>query len=246
MNAPTLEVVADAEALTNALVTRFVDACHHAVATHGRFVVALAGGRTPLAAYRVLAEHSDLPWERVVVTWGDERWVARDDPERNERAARSALLDHVTVPVEHVLGWPDADTPEASARAHAEQLETVLGTPPRFDLVLLGLGADAHTASLFPGTGAVHAPGLTTVVRPSGAGARLSLTAAALGNADEVLVIVSGADKRDALHRTLHGEGDPDMLPLTALRPSGRFVVLSDEAAAGSASRPTDGVGVER
>ncbi len=245
MTAATLEVVADAEALTNALVARFVDACHHAVATHGRFVVALAGGRTPLAAYRVLADRSDLPWERVMVTWGDERWVARDDPERNERAARAALLDHVSVPDEHVLGWPDADTPEASAQAHAERLRGTLGDPPRFDLVLLGLGADAHTASLFPGTGAVFATGLTTVVRPSAGGERLSLTATALANADEVLVVVSGADKRTALHRTLRGEGDPDTLPLTALRPGGRFVVLSDEAAAGARSRPTDGVGVE-
>jgi 6-phosphogluconolactonase len=246
MTAPTLEVVVDADALTTALVSRIVDACHHAVATNGRFVVALAGGRTPVAAYRSLAERSDLPWERVVVTWGDERWVPRDDPDRNERAARTALLDHVPIPPDQVLGWPDASDPDASARAHATLLTHALGDPPRFDLVLLGLGADAHTASLFPGTGAVHASGLTTVVRPPGGGARLSLTAAALGNAGEVLVVVSGADKRDALRRTLHAAEPSDALPLTALRPAGRFVVLADEAAAGRPSGPADGVAVER
>lgn len=246
MVAPTLEVVADADALTTALASRIVDACHHAVATHGRFVVALAGGRTPLAAYRSLAERSDLPWERFVVTWGDERWVPRDDPERNERAARAALLDHVPIPPDQVLGWPDATDPRACAQAHAALLTSALGDPPRFDLVLLGLGADAHTASLFPGTGAVDATGLTTVVQPADGGVRLSMTAAALENADEVLVVVSGADKRDALRRTLRADEPRDALPLTALRPAGRFIVLADEAAAGRPSGPADGVGVER
>lgn len=233
MAAPALEVVADADALTTALVARVVAACHHAVATHGRFVIALAGGTTPLAAYRRLAERRDLPWERALVTWGDERMVARDHAERNERAARQALLDHVPVPAEQVLGWPDGDDAEAIAAAHAERLRRCLGDPPRFDLVLLGLGSDAHTASLFPGTGAVHAEGLTTVVRTSDHGTRLSLTAGALGNAEEVLVVVVGADKRPALHRTLRGDEPADALPLTALRPRGRFTLLADAAAAG-------------
>ncbi len=234
MAAPGLEVVADADALTTALVARVVAACHHAVATHGRFVIALAGGTTPLAAYRRLAERRDLPWERVVVTWGDERLVARDHADRNERATRAALLDHVPVPPEQVLGWPEGDDAEAVARAHAEHLRAVLGDRPRFDLVLLGLGADAHTASLFPGTGAAEAAGLTTVVRTAEHGTRVSLTAGALGHAAEVLVVVAGADKRLALQRTLRADEPPDALPLTALRPSGRFTILADVAAAGA------------
>lgn len=233
MDAPLLDAVADAEALTSELVARIIDACHHAVATRGRFVVSLAGGRTPLAAYRRLAERHDLPWERVLVTWGDERFVARDHPDRNEHAAREALLDHVAIPADQVLGWPDADTPEDMATAHAARLVEALGDPPLFDLVLLGLGEDAHTASLFPGTGAVHAAGLTTVVRSPTHGVRLSLSASALSRARLVLVVVSGADKREALARTLHGQGEPDELPLTALRPEGAFIVLADAAAAG-------------
>jgi 6-phosphogluconolactonase len=238
-----LQVFVDAQALTAAAVARWVAACHHAVATHGRFVVALAGGSTPMAAYRTLAGRRDLPWERVVVTWGDERHVPLDHDGRNERAARDALLAHVGVPSEQVLGWGEGPSAHDLAQAHADRLRRELGDPPRFHLVLLGLGADAHTASLFPGTGAVDAPGLTTVgVAPDG-GERLSLTPRALSNADEVLVLVSGADKREALRRTLQRDGDVDALPLTALGGAGRLVVLADAAAA---SPPEDGVAVER
>ena len=245
--------------VTDAWTTRFVATCHHAVAARGRFVVALAGGGTPLPGYLRLGERLDLPWERVWLTWGDERDVGVDHPQRNERVAREAWLDHVPIPADHMLAWPRRDDPEDAASAHADALAQVFGEPLDLDLALLGLGADAHTASLFPGTGAVHAAGLTSVVRPWPDGAaRLTLTAGALSRAREAWVLVSGADKAGALRRTLDAglleagdergpSADPsrrwtpatlDALPLLAVRPRERLLLLVDRAAAGPVPDP--------
>lgn len=241
MGALELHVVDD---LADAWVPRFVEACHHAVAARGRFTVALAGGGTPLPGYRRLRDRRDLPWERVWVTWGDERDVPPDHPDRNERAAREALLDFVPIPAGHIVAWPYGPDPLASARTHAATLHTVFGDPLDLDLALLGLGADAHTASLFPGTGAAAAAGTTAVVRPDAHGpARLTLTAGALGRAREAWVLVAGPDKRSALARTLAARAssapvDPavaDALPLTAVQPREALRVFADAAAAGAA-----------
>ncbi|MEX2501324.1 MAG: 6-phosphogluconolactonase [Trueperaceae bacterium] len=204
------------------------------VAAHqGRVTLCLSGGGTPLPVYRRLARTPDLPWGRVWVAWGDERDVPPDHKDRNERAAREALLDHVPVPEDQVLPWPyvpDAD-PADAAEAYAERLRAALGDPaegPWFDLTLLGLGTDGHTASLFPGSGGVHAPGLATHVRAGLAGpARLTLTPEALGSSERVWFLAAGEGKRRALLATLAG-GDPDRLPASAITARSDLRVYTD------------------
>jgi 6-phosphogluconolactonase len=215
MNEEQLRVVPDvAEAVARDLAAAIAEAAR----LRGRVVLCLAGGGTPLPAYRALAERGDLPWGRVWVAWGDERHVAPDHADRNERAAREAWLDRVPVPEDQVLPWPYVEDapPEDVADAYALRLRAALGDPERtpwFDVTLLGLGADAHTASLFPGSGATAAPGLATSVRPSSAEhVRLTLTPRALSSSRQVWFLIAGEAKREALRASLAG-GDPEAVP---------------------------------
>jgi 6-phosphogluconolactonase len=219
--------------VADAVARDLADALRDAAARRGRAVLCLAGGSTPLPVYRTLAETPDLPWGRIWVAWGDERDVPPDHDDRNERHAREALLDRVPLPEDQVLAWPwveDAD-PADEAAAYELRLRRALGDPeasPWFDVVLLGLGADAHTASLFPGTGATRAAGLAHALRPAGQPhARLTLTPRALSSSRQAWFLVQGEGKRDALVRTLAG-GDPDELPARTIAPREEVRVYTD------------------
>lgn len=208
--------------LASTVAHDLADAMRDAVARRGRVVLCLSGGSTPLPIYRALAEARELPWGRTWIAWGDERMVEPDHPDRNERAAREALLDRVPVPEDQVITWPFVENadPALCAEAYENRLRAAFGDPgeaPLFDVTLLGLGADAHTASLFPGTGGTRAPGLATVTRPaSQPTARLTLTPRALSASRRVWFLVTGEEKRDALLRTLAG-GDPEEVPASAI-----------------------------
>lgn len=177
----------------------------NAVAENGRAVVALPGGSSPLPLFRALRS-SDLPWERLWVAFGDERFVPLDHEHSNAGAAIRELLGHVPVPEGQVLTWPILDDPAESAHAYRELLERALGAFPIFDLNLLGLGDDGHTASLFPGTGAALLEGPTLAVHApdyvAPGGWRLSLSASALSASQHVLFLVVGQNKLQALRRT--------------------------------------------
>lgn len=230
MDRRQLTVVPDVAA---AVARHAATVIEEAAGSRGRAVLCLAGGGTPLPAYRALAERRELPWGRVWVAWGDERDVPPDHADRNERAAREALLDRVPVPEDQVLPWPYAPNadPQDVADAYALRLRRALGDPGRdawFDLTLLGLGADAHTASLFPGTGATRAEGLATAVRPAGQpSARLTLTPRALSSSRRVWFLVAGEAKRDALEATLAG-GDPERVPAAAIGARDELRVFTD------------------
>lgn len=234
-------VVSDADRLAQVAAKRFVALASTAVVQQGRFVVALSGGSTPRPMYRRLAERPQslmVDWSNVELFWGDERCVPPDHPDSNYRMARQALLDDdhndgVRIPDAQVHRIRGELPPGEAAAVYREELTAVLGEEGRFDLILLGLGSDGHTASLFPGTTAVEERGRDVVaVYVAGlASWRVTLTLPAINRARHVIFLVSGARKADALARIRAGED----LPASMVQPvKGTLTWLVDrDAAAG-------------
>lgn len=229
------DAAAAAQPLIEAVIAR-------AVEERGRAIVALPGGSSPLPLFRGLV-NAHLPWSQVWVTFGDERFVPLEHPDSNAGAALAAFLDRVPVPEEQVLTWPILEgDPHASAEAYRGKLEGALHGFPTFDLNLLGLGDDGHTASLFPGTGAVLQPGPTLALRaPDYArpgGWRLSLSAPALSDSRTVLFLVSGASKARALREAFASDtasepptsAELDACPARAITARERLLLVTDVA----------------
>lgn len=229
-------VLEDAASLAMVAAERFVSLAQESMGLRGRFAVALAGGDTPRAAYRLLAtpQFADqVHWSQVQIFWGDERSVPPSHPESNARMACEVLLAQVPIPegnIHRIRGeWP----PEAAAQAYEREIRAVLGELPRLDLVLLGMGADGHTASLFPGSAAIgERERLVMAVYVEALRAwRVTLTLPLINAARHVLVLVSGAAKSEALARVRAGEP----LPAAQVRPTdGTVTWLVDRAAASS------------
>ena len=219
-------------------------AARQAAGEHGRFTWALAGGSTPRTVYELLASdfyRERIPWSAVHFFWGDERHVPPDHPDSNFRMARAAMLDRVPAPAENVHRIP-AEEPDAQ-RAAAEYESTLRsffalspdkrpGEQPRFDLVLLGLGKDGHTASLFPGGDAVRERE-RLVVAPwveAQKTFRITLTPPVLNHARRAMFLVSGEEKSEALHAVLEGPREPERYPAQIVE--GNRLWMVDRAAA--------------
>jgi 6-phosphogluconolactonase len=210
-----------------------------AVTQRGGCSLVLSGGSTPRPALERLASvyRDSLPWDRVHLFWGDERFVPADDPQSNTRMAREALVDRVPCPPANVhpipTGLPTAD---AGALRYENTLRAQFPGPrPAFDLVLLGLGDDAHTASIFPGSPAIDETSrwVMAIAAPVEPSLRITLTMPALTAASRVLVLVSGAAKATALRRALDPASPPSQYPAAALqRAGGRVTWFIDRAAA--------------
>jgi 6-phosphogluconolactonase len=240
--APEVQVFSDRLALAWAAAEEFARQSKKAVSQRGRFLVCLAGGSTPLDAYRLLASPPysiELPWKQMIFLWGDERMVPPDDPESNYGQAQQALLQHVPVPPEHVRhihGEMAADQAVADYVAQLRQVATPGQAWPRFDLVLLGLGADGHVASLFPRQSGVLEAGTPVIAvraeyasRPA---LRLTLTPAVFNDARRVLFLVAGAEKAAALAASLDPASEPLHWPARHIDPRhGQVVWLVDAKA---------------
>jgi 6-phosphogluconolactonase len=234
------------ERLADAVARHVVSLAADAISATGRFTLALSGGSTPRAAYALLASEAfarQVEWGRVQVLWGDERCVRPDDPRSNYRMAKEALLDRVPIPPPQIHRIRGEDDPEQAAGDYERELRVLLASeqyphPERSegspDLVLLGLGDDGHTASLFPGQPAVHETERWVVAVPAPTGNlwRVTLTPAVLNLARNVTFVVSGARKAERLEQVLQGPFTPDVLPAQVIRlREGRLTWMVDEAA---------------
>jgi 6-phosphogluconolactonase len=227
------EICADADALARTAAEHFVTQAARAIAARARFFVALAGGSTPRATYELLATDefvTRVAWPRVHVFWGDERCVPPTHADSNYRMAREALLDHVPIPVDNVHRIAGELDPAQAAVSYEAELRATLGAGRRFDLILLGMGSDGHTASLFPGTAALDEQERWVVENYVGQlnEWRVTLTLTAINRARQVTFLVSGPSKAEALVRIRAGES----LPAGLVQPlEGKLTWLVDREA---------------
>ncbi|MBI4423976.1 MAG: 6-phosphogluconolactonase [Elusimicrobia bacterium] len=226
-------ILPDAAQAASEAARRLAAAAEAAVAARGEAHLALSGGRSPGPVFDALARRPGLPWARVHLHWADERCVPPGHAESNYRLARERLLSKVPVAPERVHRLRGELEPAAAAAEASRELRRALGPRGRLDAVLLGLGEDGHTASLFPGTAALaerRRPVCANRV-PALAAWRLTMTFPALNAVREVLVLACGKAKARVLARALHGP--PGVYPIQSLRPtSGRLAFLLDREAA--------------
>jgi 6-phosphogluconolactonase len=226
----------------DATALRIATACEDAIRARGRFTFVLSGGSTPRKLFSLLASDkfvSRIEWARVEFFWGDERCVPPDHPDSNYRMARESMLDLLRVDPARVHRMRGEDPPERAAAAYESMLHEFFGMgpaepPPAFDLVLLGMGPDGHTASLFPGTAALDERERWVAANRSPDGMpRLTLTFPVLNAAANVLFLVSGADKAERVQQILERAPGADALPASRVRPSrGQLEWMIDRAAA--------------
>ena len=231
-----LRVYDDARQLSEAAARMFVEEARRRIDESGRFAVALAGGSTPKATYEILARGyggpEDLDWSKVHAFFGDERSVPPDHENSNYRVAREALLSHV--PVGSVHRMRGEMEPREAAALYEKELEEFFGGPPVLDLVLLGIGEDGHTASLFPDTPALDARDRWAVENPVEKlnTTRLTLTVPAVDAARKVAFLVAGEGKAEALEEILEGDANPHKYPAKLVRPEAEVAWMVDRAAA--------------
>ncbi|WP_072313536.1 6-phosphogluconolactonase [Agrococcus sp. Marseille-P2731] len=225
-------VHADRAALVAQTADRLTALLQELVKAQGSATVAVTGGSVGTALLEALADR-DIDWQRVVITWSDERYVAADSPDRNAVQAREALLDRVPIPAANVRELPaDDGTPLDDAAAAGTGLLRALG---RVDLTLLGMGPDAHIASLFPGLPGVHESGIAVIGvtdSPKPPPTRLSFTVDAVNASDRVWLVVAGADKAEAVALVRSGAGPAEAPASAAAGRVETLLLLDDEAAA--------------
>jgi len=240
---PEIVVVSNPEELSLRAAQEFIWLAEESIREKGRFTAALSGGSTPRELYQLLADsrHKNrVAWERVNVFWSDERCVPPDHIKSNYRMVRELLLDHVPIPKGNIYRMPvEQKDHELNAREHARTIKTFFhlkdGGFPRFDFILLGMGDDGHTASLFPYTPALDdASGLVSANYVEKLGEyRLTMTIPLINHAANIVFLISGESKAAVLRDVIEGAYQPHRLPSQFICPeNGRLLFLVDRTAA--------------
>lgn len=233
-----VEILPDLSALVDRAYDEVIALLDEAIAKRGTATLVLAGGSTPKPLYEKLAK-SDLPWAKIHLFWGDERYVSEDHPDSNYRMAREALIDRITIPWENIHPMPTAGgDPTADAALHGAHISDFFqlapGEPlaiPQMDVVLLGMGDDGHTASLFPGTAALQVCDTLVTVGEKSGQPRLTFTYPLLNQARNILFMVAGENKQIALQQVFSPDGSNETYPSRAITAQENLVWLLDSAA---------------
>ncbi len=237
--APRIEIRPTPQDVAHAAADHVVSRFRAAMQFGETFSLGMAGGSTPKALYELLAGDDfrrRIEWARVEVFFGDERCVPPDHADSNFRMAKEALLDHVPIPGDNVSRMKGELDPETAAVEYGQMLKRRFGDDGGLDLLLIGMGDDGHTLSLFPGTSALEEQRHRCVANyvPKADAWRITLTAPFANRSDQVLALVTGDKKSAAVARLLEGEFNPQQTPIQLIRPGdGHFTLLLDAAAAG-------------
>ncbi len=240
-----LKTFANIEPLSQWAAEKIIESSREALLKRGRFLFALNGGGTPRRLFELLGSdfRGQMDWDKIHIFWGDERCVPPDDKESNYGQAREMFLNRVDIPEPNIHRVKAELEPAEAAKDYSQTLKRFASPPlewPRFDLVLLGMGEDGHTASLFPGSSVDDTEPVLAVTghyqgRPAN---RVTLTPRVLNSARTILFMVAGASKAETLSRVLGRERNPKQLPAQRIDPKdGEVIWLTDEAAAGKLSK---------
>jgi 6-phosphogluconolactonase len=241
MAEPKIIILNDADELYVRAAEETAHIAGESICTHGEFTLCLSGGSTPAATYELLATrfHLSVDWKELQFFWGDERCVPPDNPESNFAMANRTMLSKLGLRDEQIHRMRGEDPPSAAALAYEQELRQHFGVGegefPRFDLIMLGLGDNRHTASLFPGDSAIHETQRLVVAVEVDAEPRrrLTLTPPVINNAQRVMFLVAGQGKAAAVKDVLEGPRDADKYPAQIVAPkNGEVIWMLDKAAA--------------
>lgn len=232
MTTVQIEIHPDRAALVARSHQLLQERIQQAIAERDKCTIVLAGGSTPKPLYEALAQ-AELPWSKLHIFWGDERYVPLDHPDSNAAMAKAAWLDRVPIPAEQIHIIPTHyGNPAAAADQYEQTLKQAFGTEkPTFDIVLLGMGDDGHTLSLFPHTAAVNVSDRLVTVGEKAGEPRITLTVPLINQSRCVIFLVSGSNKQTALTQVLVQDADDNAFPARKIQPAGELWWLLDAAA---------------